>query len=212
MQVFDDQLEEKARKLFAQPCHFMLGVTTLAQLPDETLPEIAFAGRSNVGKSSLVNAMTGRKTLARTSHTPGRTRQLNFFNLADCLRIVDMPGYGYARAPKRDIQEWHDLIYAYLRQRPNLRKLCLLIDARHGVKPGDLDLMAMLDSAAVPYSIILTKRDKVTAAFLEKTHQEILVMLGKRAAAAPEIYISSARKKQGIAAIRNLLASQCSSL
>ena len=212
MQVFDDQLEEKARKLFAQPCHFMLGVTMLAQLPDETLPEIAFAGRSNVGKSSLVNAMTGRKTLARTSHTPGRTRQLNFFNLADCLRIVDMPGYGYARAPKRDIQEWHDLIYAYLRQRPNLRKLCLLIDARHGVKPGDLDLMAMLDSAAVPYSIILTKRDKVTAAFLEKTHQEILVMLGKRAAAAPEIYISSARKKQGIAAIRSLLASQCSSL
>lgn len=212
MQVFDDQLEEKARKLFAQPCHFMLGVTTLAQLPDETLPEIAFAGRSNVGKSSLVNAMTGRKTLARTSHTPGRTRQLNFFNLADCLRIVDMPGYGYARAPKRDIQEWHDLIYAYLRQRPNLRKLCLLIDARHGVKPGDLDLMAMLDSAAVPYTIILTKRDKVTAAFLEKTHQEILVMLGKRAAAAPEIYISSARKKQGIAAIRSLLASQCSSL
>ena len=212
MQVFDDQLEEKARKLFAQPCHFMLGVTMLAQLPDETLPEIAFAGRSNVGKSSLVNAMTGRKTLARTSHTPGRTRQLNFFNLADCLRIVDMPGYGYARAPKRDIQEWHDLIYAYLRQRPNLRKLCLLIDARHGVKPGDLDLMAMLDSAAVPYTIILTKRDKVTAAFLEKTHQEILVMLGKRAAAAPEIYISSARKKQGIAAIRNLLASQCSSL
>ncbi len=152
---------EAARKLFAGPCDFMLGVAGLEQLPEAHVSEVAFAGRSNVGKSSLLNALTGRNTLARTSNTPGRTQELNYFNLGDMLYMVDMPGYGYAKVSKEKIAKWTQLIFDYLRGRPTLRCVFILIDARHGLKDSDLDLMKMLDQAAVSYRIVLTKTDKV---------------------------------------------------
>ena len=140
-QPFTDQQIEAARILFSGPCDFMLGVAGLEQLPETDRPEVAFAGRSNVGKSSLVNALTGRKTLARTSNTPGRTQQLNFFNLGDALNLVDMPGYGYAKVSKTQIADWTKLIFKYLRGRANLRCVFVLVDARHGLKDSDGELM-----------------------------------------------------------------------
>jgi len=197
---------ERGRWLFAQSCTFLVSAATPDQVPAADLPEVAFAGRSNVGKSSLVNALTGRKTLARTSNTPGRTRLLNFFRLAERLLLVDLPGYGYARASKSDIKQWTGLTRAYLRGRPNLRRVCLLIDARHGLKSGDEAVMALLDEAAVSYQAVLTKADKASAAALAKTLEATASRLAKRPAAHPDILVTSARGGRGIAALRAALA------
>lgn len=202
----DPAFIEAGRLLFAQNCDFVLGVTKMDDLPADDLPEIAFAGRSNVGKSTLINALTGRKTLARASNTPGRTQQLNFFNLGGRLMLVDLPGYGYAKAPKGDVDRWNRLIELYLKGRVGLRRLCVLIDARHGLKPGDLRVMDLLDDAAVAYRIVLTKSDKARAVDLEKRRAAIEAEIRKRAAAGPEILITSATKGIGIAELRASLA------
>ncbi len=198
---------ETARKIFAGKCDFMLGVVSLSGLPDAKLPEIAFAGRSNVGKSSLVNALTGRNTLARTSNTPGRTQELNYFNLSDRLYMVDMPGYGYAKVSKLKIETWTKLIFAYLKGRPTLRCVFILVDSRHGLKPTDIELMAMLDSSAVSYRIALTKSDKVKNDDLEKVITKIKETTSKHAAAHPEIIHTSSIKGAGIPELRTIINS-----
>jgi GTP-binding protein len=196
---------EFGRWLFAQTCTFLVSAATAEQLPAPALPEIAFAGRSNVGKSSLVNALTGRKTLARTSNTPGRTRQLNVFDLGNRLLLADLPGYGYARAAKGDIKQWTSLTRAYLKGRPNLRRVCLLIDARHGIKDSDRAIMAVLDTAAMSYQVILTKADKAAPA-LASVQAAAAAELAKRPAAHPEVLPTSARTGAGIAELRAALA------
>lgn len=198
---------EDARKLFAGPCDFMLGVAALKQLPESALPEVAFAGRSNVGKSSLLNALTNRKTLAKTSNTPGRTQQLNYFNLGEKLYIVDMPGYGYAKVSKEKRDEWTRLIFDYLRGRPTLRCVFILIDSRHGLKDSDIMLMEMLDEAAVTYRIILTKVDKTKVAELEKVTQKTLATIKKHAAAYPLIHATSSIKENGMAEFKAIMSS-----
>jgi GTP-binding protein len=197
---------EAGRILFAHEAVFVAGVATIAGLPPDGLPEIAFAGRSNVGKSSLLNALTGRTSLARVSHTPGRTRQLNFFALADRLMLVDMPGYGYAEAAKSEIAAWQDLIKLYLRGRASLRRVCLLIDARHGIKATDRPLMTMLDEAAVSFQIVLTKADKVRPNALAALLAAIAKELATHVAAHPIIHITSAHYASGIAELRAALA------
>jgi GTP-binding protein len=201
-----DAAIEAARHLFAQDCTFVRGVASLDGLPDPNLPEVAFAGRSNVGKSSLLNSLTGRKTLARTSNTPGRTRELNFFNLAGRLMLVDLPGYGYARASKTDIARWNETLRSYLRGRPNLQRLCLLVDARHGVKAGDEEMMTMLDTSAVVYRVVLTKMDKLSATEQEQVTAKVAAALKSHPAALPELITTSARKNSGIAELRADLA------
>ena len=200
------ELLEAGRLLFAQECKFVRGVARADDLPPDTLPEIGFAGRSNVGKSSLVNALVGRKTLARTSNTPGRTQQINFFDLGGRLMLVDLPGYGYARASKGEIERWNRLIRLYLKGRVGLRRLCLLVDARHGIKPSDRLVMDLLDEAAVAYQIVLTKADKVAAAQLDDCRQRVGEEIRRRAAANPEVAVTSARKGDGIADLRAGLA------
>ncbi|MEP2437364.1 MAG: ribosome biogenesis GTP-binding protein YihA/YsxC, partial [Roseibium sp.] len=178
-------------------------VTDMANLPDIGDTEIAFAGRSNVGKSSLINALTGRKGLARTSSTPGRTQMLNFFSADEApLTIVDMPGYGYAQAPKDLVEAWTNLVFAYLRGRPTLRRVFLLIDSRHGIKPIDLQAMALLDKAAVIYQVVLTKSDKIKPPALNRLKDETLANLSKRPAAYPEIIATSSEKANGIEELR----------
>jgi len=201
-----DEALERGRWLFAQTCTFLVSAAAPDQVPAADLPEVAFAGRSNVGKSSLVNALTGRKTLARTSNTPGRTRLLNFFQLAEHLLLVDLPGYGYARASKSDIKQWTGLTRAYLKGRPNLRRVCLLVDARHGLKSGDEAVMKLLDEAAVSYQVVLTKSDKTSAGTLARTCETTAERLAKQPAAHPEILVTSARGGRGIAALRAALA------
>jgi GTP-binding protein len=202
----DAEALESARKLFAQECQFVTGAADLGGLPEDKLPEIAFAGRSNVGKSSLVNALTGRKTLARTSNTPGRTRQINFFDLGGRLMLVDLPGYGYARAAKTEVAAWTRLIQNYLKGRVGLRRLCLLVDGRHGLKPSDEELMDLLENAAVPYRVVLTKCDKLKSAALAARVAEVENALRKRTAALPQVLPTSAIKKRGIAELRADLA------
>ena len=204
---FSKEELETARKIFAGPCDFMLGVVGLAQLPEAKKSEVAFAGRSNVGKSSLINALTGRNTLARTSNTPGRTQELNFFNLGDHLYMVDMPGYGYAKVSKEKVKAWTDLIFSYLRGRPTLRCVFILIDSRHGLKSSDIELMDMLDKAAVSYRVVLTKVDKVKNQDLEKVHQKIRQQLTKHAAAYPEVLATSSMKDTGIEDLRAVIYS-----
>lgn len=197
---------EAGRKLFARPVTFRLGVARLDQLPPAGAPEVAMAGRSNVGKSSLINALTGRSDLARTSNTPGRTQQINFFDLADGLTLVDLPGYGFAQAPKDVVKRWTELVFAYLRGRPNLLRVCLLIDARHGPKKVDEDVMELLGKAAVPFQAVLTKADLVRPAELEARVHELEARLRKQAAALPRPLVTSARQRQGLEALRAELA------
>ncbi|PJB72254.1 MAG: YihA family ribosome biogenesis GTP-binding protein [Alphaproteobacteria bacterium CG_4_9_14_3_um_filter_47_13] len=204
-QEFTEQEIESARKLFAGRCDFVVGVASLDQLPESGFQEIAFAGRSNVGKSSLVNALTGRKTLARMSHTPGRTQQLNFFNLGDALYLVDLPGYGYAKVSKAQKKEWDTLIRAYLRGRPALRCVFMLIDSRHGLKDSDLEIMKMLDETAVSYRIILTKSDKTKQDQRHKLETDIVPVLKKHGAAMNDIMFTSAHRETGIAELRSVI-------
>jgi GTP-binding protein len=209
---------ELGRKLFAGNCTFLASAASPAQLPPPGLPEIAFAGRSNVGKSSLLNALTGRKTLARTSRTPGRTRELNFFALGGennaKLRLVDMPGYGYAAAPKEKAASWSHLIKDFLRGRPVLLRVFLLIDGRHGPKPADIEMLDLLDTFAVSYQMVLTKKDEVKAAEQEERFATTLALAGRHPAAFPEVIFTSSRNGEGIgelrAAITRLLVERCS--
>lgn len=192
-------------KIFKGPCDFFWGSASADQLPELGRNEIAFAGRSNVGKSSLVNALTGRKSLARTSNTPGRTQQLNFFNLGDVLTLVDMPGYGFAKVSKTIKAEWQELIHLYLSGRSTLRCVLLLIDSRHGLKDVDHEIMDMLDRTAVAYRIVLTKIDK--ADDLERMKADIAVELRKRTAALHDISATSAEKDLGIEELREIIVS-----
>jgi GTP-binding protein len=197
---------EAGRLLFAKECDFIAGVAMPDALPPDTLPEIAFAGRSNVGKSSLVNALTGRTTLARTSHTPGRTQQLNFFDLGHRLMLVDMPGYGYAEASKREVARWTGLVRVYLKGRASLRRTLLLIDARHGLKETDRPWLEMFDEAAVSYQVVLTKADKVKPPELAQTLAALQAELKKHVAAHPDIPVTSAHEGRGIVELRAALA------
>ncbi len=196
---------EAARRLFAGPCDFMLGVVSMDNLPDEGCPEIAFAGRSNVGKSSLLNGLTGRKGLARASNTPGRTRELNYFNLGDVLRLVDLPGYGYAKASRKDVNNWTALTRDFLRGRTVLRRVCLLIDSRHGLKETDTDVMDLLDQSAVNYQIVLTKIDKVKPSGIPILTGQIAEKIKRRPAAHPTVMATSAEKGTGMAELRATL-------
>jgi GTP-binding protein len=202
----DPALIEAARRLFAAEARFVAGAAEPVALPAERLPEIAFAGRSNVGKSSLVNGLTGRRMLARISNTPGRTRQINFFELAGRLMLVDLPGYGYAEAPKAAIRSWTALVRHYLQSRATLRRVCLLIDARHAIKEVDRPVMRMLDDAGASYQIVLTKADKAGAGELGAALETIAAELAGHAAAHPEIHLTSAMTRRGIAELRQTLA------
>ena len=199
---FDAAEIEAGRIMFAGECTFMLGAAGLDQIPDSDLPEIAFAGRSNVGKSSLVNALTGRKAIARTSHTPGRTQQINFFDLGGRMMIADLPGYGYAKAPKDQVAKWTRLVNAYLKGRQELRRVLMLIDARHGIKDVDRDVMKMLDKAAVSYQVVLTKIDKIKAGPLATLLENVHGELARHVAAHPIVRCTSSAKKIGIEELR----------
>jgi|TARA_B110000444_G_scaffold226747_1_gene231496 GTP-binding protein len=208
--LYEDVEIENARKLFSGECKFIAAALNSNAVPDEECYEIAFAGRSNVGKSSLVNALTNRKTLARTSQTPGRTRQLIFFELQHNLtklRLVDLPGYGYAKAPKKDIQSWTSLTLKYLKGRPSLRTICLLIDSRRGIGVYDELIMKELDKAAVSWIVILTKADKLTNEEIEKIKDSTSKNISKHPAAYPEIIVTSSLKSDGIPMLRAYLAS-----
>jgi GTP-binding protein len=193
---------EAARKLFAGPCVFVAGAASLDSLPAISLPEIAFAGRSNVGKSSLVNALTGRRTLARVSSKPGHTRQINFFDLGGRLFLTDLPGYGFAQVSRSMKETWQDLASAYLRGRPTLKRVCLLIDSRHGVKDSDRETMKNLDSAAVSYQLVLTKADRLKDTDIERAVAAAKAIARRHGAAHPEVLATSSTTGFGIAELR----------
>jgi GTP-binding protein len=202
----DTRLRENGRKIFAGEADFKWASTAIDNLPPMNSVEIAFAGRSNVGKSSLVNALTNRKTLARTSHTPGRTQQLNFFDIGGHFMLVDMPGYGYAAVSKAKVEAWTDVIVDYLKGRANLARVYVLIDGRHGVKDVDRDVMNLLDTAAVSYALVLTKHDEVKKAEGEKILAATRLEIAKRPAAYPEIIFTSSRTGEGIPDLRTAIA------
>ena len=203
----DPELAERARKLFAGPIEFLKSAPELRFLPDPTVPEVAFAGRSNVGKSSLLNALTNRKALARTSNTPGRTQELNFFDIGQPLqlRLVDMPGYGFAEAPKDLVKRWRFLVNDYLRGRAVLKRALVLVDSRHGLKDVDREVMRMLDDAAVSYHLVLTKGDKVKASALGPLYEATAEEARKHPAAHPSIFTTSSETGSGIAELRTAI-------
>ena len=202
-----NELAERARKLFAGPVEFLKSAPGLQYLPDPAYAEIAFAGRSNVGKSSLLNALTNRKGLARTSNTPGRTQELNFFDVGQPpqIRLVDMPGYGFAEAPKDLVKRWRFLVNDFLRGRSVLRRAIVLIDSRHGIKPVDTEIMEMLDKAAVNYQLVLTKADKVKPTELAKTLERTIAESAKHPAAHPKLIATSSETGLGIAELRTAI-------
>ena len=203
----DDELSERARKLFAGPIDFLKSAPGLQFLPDPTVPEISFAGRSNVGKSSLLNALTNRKSLARTSNTPGRTQELNFFDVGSPpqIRLVDMPGYGFAEAPKDMVKRWRFLVNDYLRGRQVLKRALVLVDSRHGLKPVDHEIMTMLDEAAVSYHLVLTKGDKIKPTELAKMIERTAAEAAKHPAAHPHIFSTSSETGSGMAELRTAI-------
>ena len=211
----DPVLAETGRQLFARPWVFIRGVPSMKFLPPEGPPEIAFAGRSNVGKSSLINALIGQKGLARTSNTPGRTQELNFFvpdgysgEAGDLppLALIDMPGYGFAKAPKAQVEQWTKLVFDYLRGRATLKRVFVLIDARHGIKKNDEEVMALLDKAAVSYQIVLTKTDKIKPPAVRKLEAATLAALKRHPAAFPEVIATSSEKRSGLDALHAVVA------
>jgi GTP-binding protein len=197
---------EAGRRLFAQDCRFIAGAATSEAMPPSSLPEVAFAGRSNVGKSSLINALTGRRTLARVSHTPGRTQQINFFELGGRLRLVDLPGYGFSAVGRAQSGAWSRLIAHYLKGRPSLRRLCLLIDSRLGLKDSDRSTMSELDKAALSYQVVLTKADKAEPAELRERVRAIEAEIARHAAAHPTVIVTSSRAGEGVEELRASLA------
>ena len=202
-----EEIAERARKLFAGPVEFLKSAPSLKFLPDAEAPEIAFAGRSNVGKSSLLNAITNRKALARTSNTPGRTQELNFFDVGQPLqiRLVDMPGYGFAEAPKDLVKRWRFLVNDYLRGRQVLKRAYVLVDSRHGLKPVDNEIMEMLDGAAVNYQLVLTKADKIKPTELDEMIAKVFEDASKNAAAHPQLIATSSETGAGIAELRTAI-------
>jgi len=204
----DDHVEptvdtETARKFFAGPCDFIWGASSIDNLPPITLPEVAFVGRSNVGKSSLINALTTRNALARVSHTPGRTREINFFRLNERLILADLPGYGYAKASKTLTAEWQKLIFAYLRGRASLQRVALLIDSRRGIGDLDQDVMKLLDKSAVSYLIVLTKLDQLKDHERAQVIESTIALSKKHVAAYPGLEVTSALKAQGLEGLRS---------
>ncbi|MDG3041688.1 ribosome biogenesis GTP-binding protein YihA/YsxC [Roseicyclus marinus] len=202
----DDITAEIGRKLFAGGADFLKGVVAMDGLPPADRPEVCFAGRSNVGKSTLINALTGRKALARASNTPGRTQEINFFTLGESHYLVDLPGYGYAEAPVAVVKQWQALLKAYLSGRATLRRAFVLIDARHGAKAVDAEIMGLLDKAAVPFQVVLTKADKVRRSDLDTSLARTRAVLAKHPAAYPELILTSSDKGDGIATLRATIA------
>ncbi|MGR3718117.1 MAG: ribosome biogenesis GTP-binding protein YihA/YsxC [Thermohalobaculum sp.] len=202
----DREAIERGRKLFAGSCDFVKGVVAMDGLPAPDRPEVCFAGRSNVGKSSLINALTGRKALARASNTPGRTQEINYFTLGERGYLVDLPGYGYARAPLEKVAKWQDLLRQYLAGRVTLARAYVLIDARHGVKPVDHEIMALLDRSAVSFQTVLTKADKPKAGELAGTLAAVQADLAKHPAAYPEIIVTSSENGDGLELLRAAVA------
>lgn len=207
--TFGEEDIETARVLFAQPATFVMGCAKIEQLPAPDLPEVAFAGRSNVGKSSLINALVGMKKLARASNEPGRTREVNFFDLGGQLRLVDLPGYGFAKASKTEVKKFQNLGRAYLQGRVNLKRVYLLIDSRHGLKSVDAEALDALDLSAVSYQVVLTKADKIKPAEAEKVAAETLKAISKRPAAFPRVLVTSSEKGAGIPELRAEIALAC---
>jgi GTP-binding protein len=203
---FDEEYIEAARIMFARPAEFIMGCAKIEQLPPPDLPEVAFAGRSNVGKSSLINALVNMKKLARASNEPGRTREVNFFKLDDRLRLVDLPGYGWAKASKDAVKKFQNLGRAYLQGRVSLKRVYLLIDARHGLKAVDAEALDALDKSAVSYQVILTKADKIKPAEVEKVVAETLKAISKRPAAFPRVIATSSEKGTNIPELRAEIA------
>lgn len=200
------EAQEDGRKLFAGPCDFLMGVVEMDELPPPNRIEFCFAGRSNVGKSSLINALTGRKTLARTSNTPGRTQEINFFTLGDARYLVDVPGYGFANAPLQVVRKWQDLLKLYLSGRPSLRRVFVLIDARRGIRKVDEEIMKLLSGSAVNFQIIFTKIDKIKPPVLDELVAQTAKILSRYPAAFPELIATSAQSGEGIALLRATIA------
>ena len=202
----DDASREAGRKLFAAQTDFLKGVVAMNGLPPDDRIEVCFAGRSNVGKSSLINALTGRKGIARASNTPGRTQEINFFTLAESHYLVDLPGYGFANAPVAVVEKWQKLLKSYLSGRASLRRAFVLIDTRHGIKAVDEEIMTLLDKSAVTFQAVLTKADKVKAADRDKILKQVREKLSKHPAAYPELVMTSSEKGDGIATLRAIIA------